>query len=240
MPVFPAALASRLALNLDIVELDVHGFGLGFGDFVGKLQRLHHGLDGVLVLLDIVDAHVHAATVNVGEVLGRHAARVRKVGAVPGLAVVLNGIALGPSGVGLPLCLVVEQFIGVLVRIEDGDEAVTGVLALGELKLGPVGGIACDVRDFDALGHLDFKPNVVSPHIHGWLFCSAATAASGSAAAATATHQGNCGKETDAEGENRKGLLFHGRVLLDLQPPMDYLSLLYAREARSSGPCVPF
>ena len=141
---------------------------------------------------------------------------MRKVGAAPGLAVVLNGIALGPSGVGLPLCLVVKQFIGVLVRIEDGDEAVAGMLALGELKLGPVGGIACDVRDFDALGDFDLKPNEVGPHIHGWFFCSAATATSGSAAAATAAHQGNCGKETDAEGENRKGLLFHGRVLLDL------------------------
>ena len=170
------------------------------------------------MFLDVVDTHIHAATVNVGEALGRHAARVRKVGAAPGLAVVLNGIALGPSGVGLPLCLVVEQFIGVLVRIEDGDEAVTGMLALGELKLGPVGGIACNVRDFDALGHLDFKPNEVSPHIHGWLFRSTATAsaAAGSAAAATAAHQGNCGKEAYAEGENRKGLLFHGRVLLDL------------------------
>lgn len=213
---FPVALASRLALNLDILELDVHGFGLGLGDVVGKLQGLHHGLDGVLVLLDVVDTHIHTAPVNVGEVLGRHAARVRKVGAAPGLAVVLNGIALGPSGAGLPLCLVVEQFIGVLVRIEDGDEAVTGMLALGELKLGPVGGIACNVRDFDALGHLDFKPNEVGPHIHGWLFCSTATATSGSAAADTAAHQGNRGKETDAEDENRKGLLFHGRVLLDL------------------------
>ncbi|MBD9070133.1 MAG: hypothetical protein EGR44_00555 [Ruminococcaceae bacterium] len=36
------------------------------------------------------------------------------------------------------------------------------------------------------------------------------------AAASAATHQGNRGKETDAECENRKGLLFHGRVLLDL------------------------
>ena len=90
------------------------------------------------------------------------------------------------------------------------------MLALGELKLGPVGGIACDVRDLDALGDFDLKPNEVGPHIHGWFFCSAATATSGSAAAATAAHQGNCGKETDAEGENRKGLLFHGRVLLDL------------------------
>lgn len=147
VPVFPAALASRLALDLDVVELDVHGFGLGFGDVVGKLQRLHHGLDGVLVFLDVVDAHVHAAAVNVGEVLGRHAARVRKVGAAPGLAVVLNGIALGPSGVGLPLCLVVKQLVGVLVSVEDGDEAVAGVLALGELKLGPVGGVAGDVGD---------------------------------------------------------------------------------------------
>ena len=215
MPVFPAALASRLALDLDIVELDVHGFGLGFGDVVGKLQRLHHGLDGVLVFLDVVDAHVHAAAVNVGEVLGRHAARVRKVGAAPGLAVVLNGIALGPSGVGLPLCLVVKQLVGVLVSVEDGDEAVAGVLALGELKLGPVGGVAGDVGDLDALGDLDLKLNEVGPHIHGWLFCSAATTTAGSAAA-TAAHQGNCGKETDAEGENRKGLLFHGRVLLDL------------------------
>ena len=168
------------------------------------------------MLLDVVDAHIHAATVNVGEVLGRHAARVRKVGVAPGLAVVLNGIALGPSGVGLPLCLVVEQFIGVLVRVEDGDEAIAGVLALGELKLGPVGGVACDVGDLDALGDLDLKPNEVGPHIHGWLFCAAATATAGSAAAAAATHQGNRGKETDAEGENRKGLLFHGRVLLDL------------------------
>lgn len=149
---FPAALASRLTLDLDIVELDVHGLGLGLGDVVGKLQRLHHGLDGVLVFLDVVDAHIHTATVNVGEVLGRHAARVRKVGTAPGLAVVLNGIALGPSGVGLPLCLVVEQLVGVLVRVEDGDEAVAGVLALGELKLGPVGGVACDVGDLDALG----------------------------------------------------------------------------------------
>ena len=47
-------------------------------------------------------------------------------------------------------------------------------------------------------------------------FRAAATATAGIAAAATAAHQGNCGKETDAEGENRKGLLFHGRVLLDL------------------------
>ena len=213
---FPAALASRLTLDLDIVELDVHGLGLGLGDVIGKFQGLHHGLDGVLVLLDVVDAHIHAATVNVGEVLGRHAARVRKVGVAPGLAVVLNGIALGPSGVGLPLCLVVEQFIGVLVRVEDGDEAIAGVLALGELKLGPVGGVACDVGDLDALGDLDLKSNEVGPHIHGWLFCSTATATSGSAAAATAAHQGNCGKEAYAEGENRKGLLFHGRVLLDL------------------------
>ena len=151
---FPAALASRLALDLDIVELDVHGLGLCLGDVVGKFQRLHHGLDGVLVLFDIVDAHVHAAAVNVGEVLGRHAARVRKVGAAPGLAVVLNGIALGPSGVGLPLCLVVKQLVGVLVSVEDGDEAVAGVLALGELKLGPVGGVAGDVGDLDALGDL--------------------------------------------------------------------------------------
>ena len=159
---------------------------------------------------------VHTAAVNVSEVLGRHAARVRKVGAAPGLAVVLNGIALGPSGVGLPLCLVVKQFIGVLVRIEDGDEAVAGMLALGELKLGPVGGIACDVRDFDALGDFDLKPNEVGPHIHGWLFRAAVTATAGSVAVSATTHQGNRGKETDAEGENRKGLLFHGRVLLDL------------------------
>ena len=81
MPVFPAALASRLALNLDIVELDVHGFGLGFGDFVGKLRDFIMVSTASLLLLDIVDAHVHAATVNVGELLGRHAARVRKVGA---------------------------------------------------------------------------------------------------------------------------------------------------------------
>ena len=92
------------------------------------------------------------------------------------------------------------------------------MLALGELKLGPVGGVACDVGDLDALGDLDLKPNEVGPHIHVWLFCAAATATAtaGSAAAAAATHQGNRGKETDAEGENRKGLLFHGRVLLDL------------------------
>ena len=139
---------------------------------------------------------------------------MREVGTAPGLAVVLNGIALGPSRVGLPFGLVVEQFIGVLVRVEDGDEAIAGVLALGELKLGPVGGVACDVGDLDALGDLDLKPNEVGPHIHGWLFCSTAT--SGSAAAATAAHQGKCGKEAYAEGENRKGLLFHGRVLLDL------------------------
>ena len=92
------------------------------------------------MLFYVVDAHIHAATVNVGEVLGRHAARVREVGAAPGLAVVLNGVALGPSGVGLPLCLVVEQLVGVLVRVEDRDEAIAGVLALGELKLGPIGG----------------------------------------------------------------------------------------------------
>ena len=168
------------------------------------------------MFLDVVDTHVHAAAVNVGEAFGRYAARVREVGTAPGLAVVLNGIALGPSRVGLPLCLVVEQLVGVLVRIEDGDEAVAGVLALGELKLGPVGGVAGNVGDLDSLGNLDLKPNEVGPHIHGWLFCAAATATSGSVAAATAAHQGNCGKETDAEGENRKGLLFHGRVLLDL------------------------
>lgn len=213
---FPVALASRLALDLDILELDVHGFGLGLGDVVGKLQGLHHGLDGVLVLFDVVDAHVHTAAVNVGEVLGRHAASVRVGSVTPGLAVVLDGIILGPLKVGLPLGLVVEQLVGVLVRVEDGDEAVAGVLALGELKLGPVGGVACDVGDLDALGDLDLKPNEVGPHIHGWLFCSAATAAAGSAAAATAAHQGKRGKETDAEGENRKGLLFYGRVLLDL------------------------
>nr|WP_152073644.1 hypothetical protein [Collinsella aerofaciens] len=105
------------------------------------------------------------------------------------------------------------------------------MLALGELKLGPVGGIACDVRDFDALGHLGLKPNEAGPHIHGWLF-RGATATAGSAATATAAHQGNRGKETDAEGEDRKGLLFHGRVLRYLQPPMDYLPLLCARTAR--------
>ena len=134
----------------------------------------------------------------------------------PSLAVVLDGVILGPLKAGLPLCLVVEQLIGVLVRVEDGDEAIAGVLALGELKLGPIGRVAGNVGDLDALGNLDLKPNEVGPHIHGWLFCSAATATAGSAAAATAAHQGNRGKETDAEGENRKGLLFHGRVLLDL------------------------
>ena len=134
---FPVALASRLALNLDILELDVHGLGLCLGDIIGKLQRLHHGLDGVLVLFDIVDAHIHAAAVNVGEVLGRYAASVRVGSVTPGLAVVLDRIILGPLKVGLPLCLVVEQLIGVLVRVEDGDEAVARVLALGELKLGP-------------------------------------------------------------------------------------------------------
>ena len=140
-----------------------------------------------------------------------------RVGSVaPGLAVVLNGIILGPRKVGLPLGLVVEQLVGVLVRVEDGDEAIAGVLALGELKLGPVGGVAGNVGDLDAFGDLDLKPYEVGPHIHGWLFRAAATATAGSAAAATATHQGNRGKETDAEGENRKGLLFHGRVLLDL------------------------
>lgn len=87
------------------------------------------------------------------------------------------------------------------------------------------------VGDLDALGNLDFKPNEVGPHIHGRLFC-AATAAAGSAAASATTRRGNRGKETDAEGENRKGLLFHGRVLRYLQPPMDYLPLLYARMAR--------
>ena len=213
---FPVALASRLALDLDIVELDVHGLGLGLGDVVGKFQRLHHGLDGVLVLLDVVDTHIHTAAVNVGEVFGRYAARVCIGSVAPSLAVVLDGVILGPLKAGIPLCLVVEQLVGVLVRIEDGDEAIAGVLALGELKLGPVGGVAGNVGNLDALGNLDLKPNEVGPHIHGWLFCPAATATSGSVAAATAAHQGNCGKETDAEGENRKGLLFHGRVLLDL------------------------
>lgn len=137
---FPVALASRLALDLDIVELDVHGLGLGFGDVVGKLQRLHHGLDGVLVLLDIVDAHVDAAAACFGEVLSRYAARVCIGSVAPSLAVVLDGVILGPLKAGIPLCLVVEQLVGVLVRIEDGDEAIAGVLALGELKLGPVGG----------------------------------------------------------------------------------------------------
>ena len=132
---FPAALASCLALDLDIVELDVHGLGLGFGDVVGKFQRLHHGLDGVLVLLDVVDAHVYAAAACFGEVLSRHAARVCIGSVAPGLAVVLDGIILGPLKVGLPFGLVVEQLVSVLVRVEDGDEAVAGVLALGELKL---------------------------------------------------------------------------------------------------------
>ena len=59
--VFPVALASRLALNLDIVELNIHSLGLGLGDIIGKFQGLHHGLDGVLVLFDVVDAHVDAA-----------------------------------------------------------------------------------------------------------------------------------------------------------------------------------
>lgn len=213
---FPVALASRLALDLDIVELDVHGFGLGLGDVVGKFQRLHHGLDGVLVLLDVVDAHVDAAAACFGEVLGRYAARVCIGSVAPSLAVVLDGVVLGPLKAGIPLCLVVEQLVGVLVRVEDGDEAIAGVLAFGELKLGPVGRVACDVGDLDALGDLDLKPNEVGPHIHGWLFRAATTAAAGSAAASATTHQGNCGKETDAEGENRKGLLFHGRVLLDL------------------------
>lgn len=77
------------------------------------------------------------------------------------------------------------------------------MLALGELKLGPVGGVACDVGDLDALGDLDLKPDEAGPHIHGWLFRTAATATAGSGAAATAAHQGNRGKETDAEGENR-------------------------------------
>ena len=199
---FPVALASRLALDLDILQLNVHGLGLCLGDVIGKLQGLHHGLDGVLVLLDVVDAHIHAATVNVGEVLGRYAARVRVGSVTPGLAVVLNGIILGPLKAGLPLCLVVEQLVGVLVRVEDGDEAVAGVLALGELKLGPVGRVAGNVGDLDALGDLDLKSNEVGPHIHGWLF-RATTAAAGSAAASAATHQGNRGKEADAEGENR-------------------------------------
>ena len=168
------------------------------------------------MLLDVVDAHVYAAAACFGEVLSRHAARVCIGSVAPGLAVVLDGIILGPLKVGLPFGLVVEQLVSVLVRVEDGDEAVAGVLALGELKLGPIGRVACDVRDFDALGHLDLKPDEVGPHIHGWLFCAAATATAGSAAASAATHQGNRGKETDAEGENRKGLLFHGRVLLDL------------------------
>ena len=116
---FPVALASRLALDLDILELDVHGLGLCLGDVVGKFQGLHHCLDGVLVLLDVVDAHIHAATVNVGKVLGRYAARVCIGSVTPGLAVVLDRIILGPLKVGLPLCLVVEQLIGVLVRVED-------------------------------------------------------------------------------------------------------------------------
>ena len=34
--VFPVALASRLALNLDIVELNIHSLGLGLGDIIGK------------------------------------------------------------------------------------------------------------------------------------------------------------------------------------------------------------
>lgn len=149
---FFVALASRLALNLDIVELDVHGFSLGLGDVVGKFQRLHHGLDGVLVLLDVVDAHVHAAAACFGQVLSRHAARVCIGGVAPSLAVVLDGVILGPLKVGLPFGLVVEQLVGVLVRVEDRDEAIAGVLALGELKLGPVGGIACDVRDLTSSG----------------------------------------------------------------------------------------
>lgn len=139
---FPVALASRLALDLDIVELDVQGLSLGLGDVIGKFQGLHHGFDGVLVFLDVVDAHVDAAALNVGEVLSRYAARVREVSTAPGLAVVFNGVAFGPSGVGLPLCLVVEQLVGVLVGVEDRNEAVARVLALGELKLGPVGGVA--------------------------------------------------------------------------------------------------
>ena len=168
------------------------------------------------MLLDVVDAHVDAAAACFGEVLSRHAARVCIGSVAPSLAVVLDGVILGPLKAGIPLCLVVEQLVGVLVRVEDGDEAIAGVLALGELKLGPIGGVACNVGNLDALGDLDLKPNEVGPHIHGWLFCSAATATAGSAAAAATAHQGNRGKETDAEGENRKGLLFHGRVLLDL------------------------
>lgn len=100
---FPVALASRLALDLDIVELDVHGLGLGLGDVVGKFQRLHHGLDGVLVLLDVVDTHVDAAAARLGEVLGRHAARMSVGSVAPGLAVVLDGIVLGPLKTGIPL-----------------------------------------------------------------------------------------------------------------------------------------
>lgn len=37
-PCFPLRSPSRLALDLDIVELNVHGLGLGLGDVVGKLQ----------------------------------------------------------------------------------------------------------------------------------------------------------------------------------------------------------
>ena len=168
------------------------------------------------MLFDVVDTHVHTAAARLGEVLGRHAARMSVGSVAPGLAVVLDGIVLGPLKAGIPFGLVVEQFVGVLVGVKDGDEAVAGVLALGELKLGPVGGIAGDVGDLDALGDLDLKPDEVGPHIHGWLFRSAATATAGSTATSAAAHQGNCGKETQAEGENRKGLLFHGRVLLDL------------------------
>ena len=104
------------------------------------------------MLLDIVDAHVDAAAACFGEVLSRHAARVCIGSVAPSLAVVLDGVILGPLKAGIPLCLVVEQLVGVLVRIEDGDEAVAGVLALGELKLGPVGRVAGNIGDLNASG----------------------------------------------------------------------------------------
>lgn len=212
---FPVALASRLALDLDIVELDVHGLGLGLGDVVGKFQRLHHGLDGVLVLLDVVDTHIHTAAVNVGEVFGRYAARVCIGSVAPSLAVVLDGVILGPLKAGIPLCLVVEQFIGVLVRVEDGDEAIAGVLALGELKLGPVGGVACDVGDLDASGTSTLN-QMKSVLISTAGFSAPPPPPLPVAPPLPPQPTSNRGKETDAEGENRKGLLFHGRVLLDL------------------------
>ena len=126
------------------------------------------------------------------------------VGSVaPGLAVVLDGIVLGPLKAGIPFGLVVEQFVGVLVGVKDGDEAVAGVLALGELKLGPVGGIAGDVGDLDALGDLDLKPDEVGLLGDGGLFLALAL---GSAAAArcapAAADKGKRGKEGDAKGQD--------------------------------------